>query len=266
LSSDLSIDAKLEIRRVSEFIKGQVFKARASGVVVAISGGIDSTVSSYLAVRALGRKKVLGLLLFEEDSKDSLDYKDAKEIISILKIRSTDLSVSPVVKAFKESLDHAGFHAARFVMGNVKARCRMIFLYAFANENNLLVLGTGDRSEEEIGYFTKYGDGGVDLQPIAHLYKTQVRILARELGVPQRIIAKPSSPRLWKGHEAADELPVDYPSLDKILAMLFDKPKTYPDVIARKLGISTRIVRDVLMLHERNAHKRKLPPSLIEIP
>jgi NAD+ synthase len=261
-SSDLAFNPKLEANRISKFIRDHVSKAEASGVVVGISGGIDSAVSSYLAVKALGNKKVLGLLLFEDESRNSMDYGDALAITSSLKIKSVEISISQVFEAFKSSLRKVGVRPSKFALGNIKARCRMVFLYSLANQNNLLVLGTGDRSEEEIGYFTKFGDGGVDLQPIAHLYKTQVKILARELGVPHRLIDKPSSPHLWRGHKATDEIPADYPALDKILALFLDK-QMKPHLIARKVGAPLKVVRDIMFLHEKSAHKRYPPPSLL---
>jgi NAD+ synthase len=260
----LEFDPKTEAARISKFIKEYVTKASASGVVVGISGGIDSAVAAFLAVKAIGRSKVHGLLLFEDGSKNSTDFNDAKALISKLRIGSAELSISPPLNGFKNSLRAAGVRISKITLGNMSARCRMIFLYSFANEKNLLVLGTGDRSEEEIGYFTKFGDGGVDLQPIAHLYKTQVKILAKELGVLRQVIDKPSTPNLWQGHKATDEIPTDYPTLDKILNMLFDQ-RAKPDIVAQKLGVPPKIVKDVISLHEKNRHKSYPPPSLMEI-
>lgn len=263
-TSELEFDPSFEARRISKFIKDYVSKSGTAGVVIGISGGIDSAVSAFLAVKALGRTKVQGLLLFEDSSRDSPDFSDARTIIAKLRIKSADVSISPAFNAFKKSLQRVGFRASKVTLGNIKARCRMVILYSFANQNNLLVLGTGDRSEEEIGYFTKYGDGGVDLQPIAHLYKTQVRILGKELGVPREVIDKPSSPHLWGGHQATDEIPVDYPTLDRILTLLYDKSAN-PKMVARKLGLRTSVVNDVIFLHDKSGHKRNPPPSLMEI-
>jgi NAD+ synthase len=258
-----AFDARREVARISNFIKDRVSKSRASGVVVGISGGVDSAVSAFLGTRALGKDRVLGLLLFEQDSKSSNDYLDAKTIISKLQIRSKDLTISPAVAEFKSSIRKAGLKPSKFTLGNIKARCRMVLLYSFANQNNLLVLGTGDRSEEEIGYFTKFGDGGVDLQPIAHLFKSQVKQLAKELGVPSQVIAKPSSPHLWKGHQATDEIPIDYPSLDKIISLLYDR-QMKPTEVARKLGVPNNLVSNVVRLHEKSVHKREVPFSLVD--
>ncbi len=257
-----SFDPRLEAERISRFIRESVSEAKVKGVVIGISGGIDSAASAFLAVKALGRHKVLGLLLFEaESSKDPADYKDAKKLIAQLGIKSRELSISPVISQIRSQLQKSRLQPSKVAMGNIKARTRMILLYAFGNHNHLLVLGTGDRSEEEIGYFTKYGDGGVDLQPIAHLYKTEVRDLARALGVPNYIIQKPSSPRLWKGHAATDEIPADYPELDKILALSLDWAMQ-PRQVAKRLGISIDLVKQVLELHKESGHKRDVPPQL----
>jgi NAD+ synthase len=144
---------------------------------------------------------------------------------------------------------------------NVKARVRMIINYYVGNSLNMLVAGTGDRSEDTIGFFTKYGDGGVDFLPIAHLYKTQVRALGAHLGLPERVVWKPSSPQLWPGHKAADEIPVDYDKLDLILSGLLDKKLT-PAEVAKATGVQLKVVEDVIKRHRASAHKRNYPPML----
>jgi NAD+ synthase len=111
---------------------------------------------------------------------------------------------------------------SKIAEANVKARARMMICYFFANSFNMPVAGTGDRSEDLIGYFTKHGDGGVNFLPIAHLYNTQVRALGAHLGLPERIVTKPSSPQLWPGHLATDEIPLGYEKLDLVLHLLFD--------------------------------------------
>ena len=260
-TTQIPFNPDIEVSHILRFIRNYVSNSGTSGVAVAISGGIDSAVASLLAVKALGKDKVLGLLLFEDGPDNLSDYEDAKLLISRLKINSKEISISPLFYPFKTAIKRAGIKASKYTLGNIKARCRMILLYAFANQNNLLVLGTGDRSEEEIGYFTKWGDGGVDLQPIAHLYKTQVRLLGEKLGVPDRVVNKPSSPHLWEGHEAIDEIPADYPVLDRILNLLYDESMR-PGQVAKRLRVSRKLVNDIISLHDRNYHKRIPPPSL----
>jgi NAD+ synthase len=122
-----------------------------------------------------------------------------------------------------------------------------------------LVLGTGDRSEALVGYFTKYGDGGVDLLPLGGLYKTQVRALGQFLGIAKNVLEKQSSPRLWLGHDAEEELGFAYETLDLILYGLFDL-RMPPRVCARAVGTDAAKVERVIAMHRQTAHKRKVPP------
>ena len=124
-----------------------------------------------------------------------------------------------------------------------------------------MVTGTSNRSEIMIGYFTKYGDGGVDFLPIVHLYKTQVRRLAKYLGVPQHVAYKPSSPQLYPGHKATDEIPVDYDRLDQILVGLFDR-KLPAEEVSRLTGVSLGLVDETLRRLNASRHKRTSPPGL----
>ncbi|MBO3804216.1 MAG: NAD(+) synthase, partial [Candidatus Brockarchaeota archaeon] len=149
----------------------------------------------------------------------------------------------------------------RLPKANLTARCRMVCLYYFANLLNRLVVGTSDRSELLIGYFTKYGDGGADILPLAHLYKTQVRQMAEQLGLPQSIANKPSSPALWPGQKAEDEIPVGYEVLDLILYGLFDA-KLPSEEVAAQLGISPSVVEEVVRRNKGTAHKRSHPLSM----
>lgn len=252
-------DPPRELNRITTFIERRVNDAHAKGVVVGISGGIDSAVVASLCVRALGRKKVLGLMMFEDLKSKPQDFEDARRTISRLGIKSYRVSITPIVDSFSRSVKSVKI--SKQAIGNVKARVRMVLLYLFANQYGLLVAGTGDRSEEEIGYFTKYGDGGVDFQPISHLFKTEVKILARKLGIPRKIVSKPSSPQLWKGHKASDEIPLDYPSLDPVLYLLFDR-KVEPSEVAKKLKINLKAVKEVIAMHDKNLHKRMVPPDL----
>jgi NAD+ synthase len=150
---------------------------------------------------------------------------------------------------------------SRLTLANIKARVRMVTLYAIANERKLLVAGTGDRSESLVGYFTKFGDGGVDILPIGHLYKTEVRALGTALRLPFDIVTKPSSPNLWPGHKASQELPADYDLLDKVLTLRFDSKKTFSE-IEKKTGASKKLISEVISLNAVSGHKRRMPPIL----
>jgi NAD+ synthase len=184
--------------------------------------------------------------------------EDAKRIASLLGIRTKEVHISKVVDSLLLSLEDRGTRLAR---ANLQARTRMTILYFYANALDLLVAGTGDRSEAEIGFFTKFGDGGVDFLPIAHLYKTQVRRLAAHLDIPSDVISKPSSPQLWPGHKATDEIPADYDILDLILYYLLDAGFPVRET-ASKTGVGRNVVDRVLEMNRNSAHKRSLPPSL----
>lgn len=160
------------------FIRTTVGASGASGVVVGLSGGVDSSLVVVLCVRAIGAQKVLGLIMPAAFTPES-DLDDARELASSLGVRTHEIRIDPIAEAFAKTLgiEHEAM-SQRIPVANILARIRMIILYYYANLNNLLVVGTGDRSEDLIGYFTKYGDGGADLLPISHLYKTQVRALA----------------------------------------------------------------------------------------
>ncbi|MEM3436942.1 MAG: NAD+ synthase [Nitrososphaerales archaeon] len=256
---DLKIDCQKTENEIIEFIRKIVKDANARGVVVGLSGGIDSSVTVTLCVRALGPDRVIGLLMPDPGITPVSDVKDAKNLASKLGIKIYTIHIDAIVKAFLDSIPLKS--KDRIALANLRARIRMIINYFFANSLDYLVVGTGDRSEALIGYFTKYGDGGVDFLPIVHLYKTQVRQLGKYLGLPENIISKPSSPRLWKGQKATDEIPIDYDILDLILYAMFDL-KMRDSEIALKLNIPLKIVQEVQRRYNESIHKRTYPPSI----
>ena len=257
----LKIDFEEETERILEFIRRVVENSGASGVVLGLSGGVDSSLTAVLCVKALGREKVLGVLM-PTNFTPREDVEDALELAETLGIRVETVNIDEISEAFFKCLKvDRSDPKARMPMANIRARIRMIILYYYANLRNYLVAGTGDRSESLIGYFTKYGDGGVDFMPICHLYKTQVRELARHLGVPERIAYKPSSPQLYPGHKATDEIPIDYGKLDLILAGLFDL-KMEPEEVSRAVEVPLEVVEEVLRRFRKTMHKRTLPPRI----
>jgi len=256
---------KMDCKRVEDdiirFIVAVVSEAKADGVVLGLSGGVDSSVVATLCVKALGKERVLGLLMPAAFTPTE-DQADAKAIAEGLGIRTYLIPLSQIVDKFLETVPLEARN--RVAVGNVLARMRMITNYFFANSLNYLVAGTGDRSEFLIGYFTKYGDGGADLLPIGHLYKTQVRELAKHLNLPSRIVDKPASPQLWNGQRATDEIPVDYSILDFILYGLFDARMSVNDIV-KKLGVRLEVVETVQQRFERSRHKRTTPPMPVTI-
>ncbi len=254
--SRLLIDPKAAEQEIVDFIRQMVAGAEAEGVVVGLSGGVDSSVVATLCARALGPERVLGLIMPARFTPRK-DVADAKELAEKLGVKVEIVDIDPIVGSFLQILPEAD----RVTIGNVRARVRMVILYYFANKLRYLVAGTGDRSEILLGYLTKYGDGAADFLPIAHLYKTQVRQLATHLGLPERVVTKPSAPWLWKGHKAVDELPADYETLDLILHALIDLRRPKED-IAKELQCGAELIEEVIRWIERGQHKRRLPPSL----
>ncbi len=252
--SSLAIDLARQQRAIVEFIRREVEDAGATGVVLGMSGGVDSSVTCTLCARALGKGRVLGLLM-PTDHTPAGDRKDARELASSLGIETREVDIGRLVKCFRQAV---GTKGTKLASANIQARLRMAILYYHANSTGRLVVGTGDRSEIQIGYFTKYGDGGADILPIGHLYKTQVRALGELLGLPKRVTQKPSSPRLWPGHRATDEIPADYDRLDLVLHCLFDLGLSSEEA-ARRAGVDSSIVEKVKRMHSMSSHKRAPP-------
>ncbi len=248
---------KKEATRIEAFIRRVMKDSGAKGLVVGLSGGIDSSVVGALCVRAIGKDSVLALLL-PSDHTPQEDVKDAEEIAAAWGVNTKTIPITPMVEMMVSSASVDGNRISR---ANVEARTRMIIEYYHANSKGYLVAGTGDRSESLLGFYTKWGDGGVDFLPIVHLYKTQVRMLGEYLGLPRRVVEKPASPQLWPGHRATDEIPADYDRLDIVLHQLFDLRAT-PAKAARAAGVSMGVVDKVVEMHRRTGHKRAMPPSL----
>lgn len=225
-------------------------------LVVGVSGGVDSSTTLSLCVRAVGQKGVLGLIMPDTRTTPKHDLEDARELLERLGVEYVEHPIDRIVDAYSGQLGVADER----LLGNIRARTRMSVLYYYANMLGGLVVGTGDRSEILLGYFTKYGDGGVDVLPIGSLYKTQVRKLALLLGVPERIANKPSSPALWAGQSAEAELGIKYEVADLILFGLTELGYRPEQLVA--LGFERQAVDRVVGLMERSAHKRALPPIL----
>ena len=253
----LKIRASREAERIAAFIGRTVDEAQAGGVVLGLSGGIDSAVVGALCVNALGKDRVL-VLLMPSGHTPQQDLEDARLLADAWGVRREEMPISGIVEDITGSTKADGSRVAK---ANVQARIRMVLLYYRANSLRYLVAGTGDKSEELLGYFTKWGDGGVDLLPIAHLYKTQVRELGAFLGLPKEVVEKPASPQLWPGQKATDEIPANYDTLDVVLHYLYDL-KLKPARAAARARVPLRVVNRVLEMHARTEHKRKLPPSL----
>lgn len=261
MTSFLSIDYGRAADEIVRFIRDIV---GGKNVVIGLSGGLDSSVTAVLLVKALGSEKVYGLIMPTYFTPQE-DVEDAKWLAEYLKIDYKIISIDKIVNSFADSvgLNHED-ERYRMPFANLRARIRMSLLYFYSNLMDGLVAGTGDKSEILIGYYTKYGDGGVDFLPIAHLYKTQVRELGSYLGLPRHIYAKPSAPRLYPGHTALSELPVDYGKLDILLHNIFDKGLGLEES-AKNAGLPIDIAVWVCRRYHATEHKRRMPPSLLKI-
>jgi NAD+ synthase len=245
--------------RIVRFLRTHAERIRARHLVVGMSGGLDSSVTAALCSKALGGDKTLGLCLPEAETRNPKNMQDAEEVARKFRIKFKSLDITPLVQQAASLLDSSK-EESTVPYGNVKARLRAMILYYHANIGRGLVVGTGDKSEIMLGYFTKYGDGACDIQPIADLYKSSVRDLARHLELPRRIFSKPSSPELWPGQTAEDELGLPYSKLDLVLWML--ERWMPPEEISDELRIPLRTVEKVRGRWLLSEHKRRPPLAL----
>jgi NAD+ synthase len=234
---------------MEEFLHDQIEKNKAEGLILGLSGGIDSAVLAYLCKRTL-KEKTLAIIMPDTEITPKHETEDALKMIALTGIKYKLLDIKPIVKEYSMYLEPNDW-----AKGNLRARVRTNILYYYANAKNYLVLGSSDKSEHLIGYFTKFGDGAADLIPIISLYKLQVRKIAEFLGVPKNVIEKKSSAHLWKDHEAEKEIGVSYEEIDSILYCLFDK-KLSIDVTADKTQIEKETIDKVYNLYLNSEHKR----------
>ena len=238
--------------RICSFLDRALEAAGADGFVLGLSGGVDSATVAYLASRG-HRDKTLGVLMPDTAVTPRSETDDGLRVADTLGIRRATVPLDNIMEAYAADLG-----GERRALGNLRARARSAILYHYANSGNLLVLGSTDRSEHLLGYYTKFGDGASDVAPIISLYKTQVRGLAAHLGVPPHIAAKKSSPHLWPGHDAEDELGATYDTIDRILygAHEMDLP---PESCAQSASVPVQTVRRILGMVEQNRHKGEGP-------
>lgn len=215
----------------------------SGGFIVGLSGGLDSAVTALLCKLAAGKRTLALILPCHSQRKD---VEDAKRVSRKFKMRTKQIDLSGVYNTLARILPSSNM----VTQGNFKARLRMSVLYYFANKYNYLVVGTGNKSELKMGYFTKFGDGGCDLLPIGDLLKTEVRQLAYDLNIPQDIINKAPSAGLWQGQTDEAELGISYSELDDILERLENKKKQI---------ISQNKVNKVKAKIKQTEHKRQGP-------
>jgi len=252
-SPDLSINTELARRILTGFIRSEITRMGFSRAVINLSGGIDSALSCFLAAEALGPENVLAIRLpYRTSSPESLEH--ARMVIEATGVHSLTVEITPMVDPLIERFPD--MDALR--KGNIMARARMIVLYDQSAAFHGLAVGTGNKTEILLGYTTLYGDSACAINPIGDLYKTQVRQLARAVGVPAVIIEKPPSADLWVGQTDEGELGYTYAEVDRLLYLMVDERYTPEECI--EAGFDPAFVRAVVERVRRNQFKRVLPP------
>lgn len=265
LTDHRSLEAVRE--RIVTDIRTAVGDAGADGVVVAMSGGIDSTLTAALAVEAVGAENVLGLGLPCHKTEQP-HVSDACTIAEGMGIDFEEIQLRPLLEAFEGTVaseidaaatgDRERDERTRAV-GNAVARLRMATAYYAANRQSRLVLGTVNRSERLLGYFTKYGDGAADAYPIGDLYKTEVRALAKHVGVPRRIVSKEPTAGFRATQTDAGDLGARYDVVDPLLYRLVEDGLPLDEAVA-DLRIDRETADEIAARRDATAHKRSTPP------
>jgi len=238
---------------IEAFIVHSVRESGREGVILGLSGGIDSALVAKLCADAMGPGRVLALAL--PDGKGGRDLKDARKFANAIGIEFRIVNIGPIASAMEKRLKAS--EADAVARGNLRARARMTVLYYGANTENRVVMGTGNKSEILTGYATKFGDAGADFLPIGDLYKTQVREMAAHLGLPNEIVDKTPTAGLWPGQTDEGELGITYDELDRVLLGI--ELQMEPEAIAEKAGVPLDRVRHVETLVASSVHKRKMP-------
>jgi NAD+ synthase len=250
---DLTINIELARQVLTGFIQSEISRAGFSHAVINLSGGLDSSLSCYLAAEALGAENVLALCLpYKSSTPDSAEH--AKLVIDTLGVQSLTIPIT----AMADGLISLYPDMDRIRQGNIMARVRMIVLYDQSQAFHALPVGTGNKTEILLGYTTLYGDSACAINPLGDLYKTQARQLAKAIGVPQVILDKPPTADLWLGQTDEGELGFTYAEVDQLLYLLVDQRYRPEDCV--EAGFSESFVRLVMEKVRRNQFKRLMPP------
>ena len=253
MTIDLSINSEEVSTVIKDFIKTYVENAGGNGVVIGLSGGVDSAVTAVLCRNVLGKKNTKCVFLPDETTPKT-DLKHHELIVKKFDLLCEKRDITSLIR---QITDTCIVKPNKYALANIKARTRMILLFEYANMSNSLVCGTSNKSELLIGYFTKYGDGGVDIQPIADLYKTQIYQLAQYLKIPKELISKPPTAGLWHGQTDEQEFKLSYKELDEILAGL--ERKLNVEDIAEIVKVKKSEVKRIKKMRIKSQHKRRTP-------
>lgn len=250
---DLTINTEAVRQILTGFIRSEISRTGFTRAVVNLSGGLDSSLSCYLAAEAMGAENVLALRLpYKSSAPESLDH--AQMVIEALGVQSLTIPITDIADGLIQRFPDM----SRVRQGNIMARLRMIVLYDQTEVFHGLAVGTGNKTEILLGYTTLYGDSACAINPLGDLYKTQIRQLAREIGIPAAIIDKPPTADLWLGQTDEGELGFTYDEVDQLLFLLVDQ--RYKPEECVQAGFSESFVRAVMDKVRRNHFKRVMPP------
>ena len=253
IMNGLEINTDLARSITSGFIRSATLRAGFTKAVVGVSGGIDSSVSCFLAVEALGAENVLAIRMpYKTSSQDSLDH--AQMVIDATGAQSITIPITEMADGLIQKFPDM----SKLRQGNIMARCRMITLYDQSAAFGGLVVGTSNKTEILLGYSTQFGDAASAFNPIGDLYKTQLRQLAKDLGVPQVIIDKAPTADLWAGQTDEGELGFTYAEVDKLLYLMVDERYTPDECV--EAGFERKFVDTVVKRIQRYHYKRVMPP------
>lgn len=265
------MDSAKNITSLVRWIKQKISASHTRGCVLGLSGGIDSAVVAALVKKAVGKNHLA--LIMPCGTGNVRDMEDALSLVKKFHLNYAVVDIKPVYDSFLGVLSRVSLskslnrtNECRLAAANIKPRLRMATLYYFANVLKYLVVGTGNKSEISVGYFTKYGDGGVDILPLAGFYKSEVVSLAKALNIPSAIIKKPPSAGLWEGQTDEGEMGVRYDDIEKILrAFLRQDDRVTIPRSGFPSGINKSLVKKVIGMYNNSWHKRKMPEIFIPV-
>lgn len=253
-----AINPRQETEKIVSFLKKTFAEQKIENAVIGLSGGIDSTVSFYLLKKTLSPKNIFVVHLPYYSSTFSL-FKQITKGANITQKNIYEISIKNAVDAIRKRCDlMLRSHLNTIRNGNIMARVRMIFLFDLAKKYNAMVVGTENKTEHYLGYFTRFGDGASDIEPIQHLYKTQIFDLAKYLGVPQEIIEAKPTANLWAGQTDEGEFGFSYQEADQVLYYYFEQKLSVNEIVKKSFVNAEKIIKRV----KENEYKHKTPYSL----